>query len=258
MVKRTYLHKRYIKNNPLIKCHCGCGLTRVKFDKNGVERKYMGGHTSRRNIITIPNHCNDLAWFLGVLCGDGHISLKSTKRVSLGVTSKDFVLKFKNSGEKLFNIKSGPIKQLKRVNKNWNPIYQVRFGSETMVDYFGDFRCEPIKWVETIKKKHSWIFNDENYIVYFLLGLFDSEGHVSFNKKYGYKFCLSIKPIEGRILIKKLFNKIGFDIKIDRDGIVFYSIKTIKSFLVKYPFFVSCVYNKREERLEKIRKYVKQ
>lgn len=45
------LDKDYLKrlkfNPELVPCACGCGKMRLRFDVNGIERRYIRGHSSR-------------------------------------------------------------------------------------------------------------------------------------------------------------------------------------------------------------------
>lgn len=42
-----YLERRDNPENELIDCACGCGYKRMRFDKNGIERRYIVGHHMR-------------------------------------------------------------------------------------------------------------------------------------------------------------------------------------------------------------------
>ncbi len=44
----TKEHLNRIKSEPvLVRCACGCGEWRVRYDKNGIKRRYIKGHVAR-------------------------------------------------------------------------------------------------------------------------------------------------------------------------------------------------------------------
>jgi intein-encoded DNA endonuclease-like protein len=116
---------------------------------------------------------SNLAYILGVIEGDGHIS--PTKNIiKLDVADKEFCEEFKRNMSKIgFN--DNKIYEIIPKNKNYKYRYGLVYRSKGFVDfYFKNITCNS-------KKKYEWYSKNLNEVslqIQFLRGMFDSEGCV--------------------------------------------------------------------------------
>jgi len=153
----------------------------------------------------------DLAYILGVLMGDGHLS---QRRTVLSAIDKEFVENFKDSLER------------------WSK-YKARFFSRN-IKVSGKIKRRKIQWVcyldsvEIEKFLKSFNISDlrkPEYKVYFIRGFFDSEG--SFSKDYE---LIAYNKDYGKVkFVNKLLNDLGLDNRIKK-----YTVKNIKDDSILY------------------------
>ena len=89
----------------------------------------------------------ELAYILGVIYGDGHVSIKQ-RRVILSATDKDFVLNFRDNLEKWSNFKARFYKRDIKTNetiKNRKSQYVSYIDSIEASKFFNDFNLNLIK-----------------------------------------------------------------------------------------------------------------
>lgn len=111
----------------------------------------------------------ELAYILGVIYGDGHVSIKQ-RRVILSATDKDFVLNFRDNLEKWSNFKARFYKRDIKTNetiKNRKSQYVSYIDSIEASKFFNDFNLNLIK------------NSDDKIKINFIKGFFDSEGSIS-------------------------------------------------------------------------------
>ncbi len=155
----------------------------------------------------------ELAYVLGVINGDGHVS---QRRIILSAIDKDFVKNFKNNLDK------------------WSR-YSSRFFSRT-IKTDDKIRNRKIQWVcylDSVKIEgfiKNFDYNnlkDINHKIQFIKGFFDSEG--SFSKDYELiaynKDYAKLKLISGFL----------FDLGLD-NRIKTYTVKNINNELIKYHY----------------------
>ncbi len=200
------------------------------------------------NVKPILNNKIDknLAYILGVLFGDGHLS---QGRIILSATDKDFVENFKNKLEK------------------WSK-YDTRIYSRN-IKVSGKIKKRKIQWAcyldsveigKFLKKIAINNLKEKQHKVSFLRGFFDSEG--SFSKDYELitynKDLEKMKQVSKFLGDLKLDNRIkGYTVKnINGKKILYYYLKVIgKSrylFYQRVGFSIQRKQNKMEEWVQKI------
>jgi DNA-binding transcriptional regulator WhiA len=183
---------------------------RARGQRLGLSRREFANLKSRKDV-KLPKPSNKLAWFLGVLAGDGYVTPLKNKsnsyHVGLITISKEFATKFNRIGEKLFGIKpTWSSYKAYKLNSKWRNYYACRFLSKTLAEYFGNWYEN--SWPETLNSKFSWVIKDENYLANFLSGYFDSDGNIRKNYSRAYRIYIAIKKQETQIYIKNLFSKL--------------------------------------------------
>ena len=114
----------------------------------------------------------ELAYVLGVVYGDGHVSIKQ-RRIILGVTDEDFALKFKSKLEKWSSFKARFKKRIKKTD------YKVKSRKPQYLCYIDSI--EASKFIE--KFDLNLIKNSQNiFKTKFIKGFFDSDGCVNKNR----------------------------------------------------------------------------
>lgn len=112
------------------------------------------------------------AWVIGVLCGSGSVK---RRMISLARTRKkedhEFVAQFKYYFEIAFEI-NGKLKPIEK-HTNIGIIFQAFDRSVSVA--LGDLKKD--SWLNTVRKSHSWILEREDYLISFLKGFFEANGH---------------------------------------------------------------------------------
>lgn len=165
------------------------------------------------------NPSTPLSYILGVLLGDGSAfkykhGNGSSYMVQLQVVDPSFA---KNFTEELkligMNPKTQKIKNQRYTNGH---IYQVQAYSKVFVDWFSKLSIQDIK---------SLISKEKNFVINFLKGFFDSEGHFGIYKNAFYKngkkytyiqwYCnMTNTDIQLLKMIKDLIETIGLNSKV--------------------------------------------
>lgn len=134
----------------------------------------------------------NLAYLCGVILGDGHIH-KNGYRIELLVKDKDFAESFKTAAQKWCGIKP-------KMNKN--RYFVVSINSVCASKFISNNFDAIIKNITKI--------DNEEIIISFLKGLYDSEGSAYYDKKRGISH-LSLRMTDRHTIdvVKLLLNKIG-------------------------------------------------
>jgi len=200
--------------------------------------------------INIPRMSRKLAWWIGVIKGDGYVHEKDYY-IKLEVKDKDFRDKWAKIGSDVFEIE--PKLHERKIKSNF--YYSASFNSKLIVLYlkenFGLFG--KYKWNVPMKIKKS-----ERKIKFgFLSGLFDAEGSfksnlsvtlVSVNKEAvkDLKKILDEIGIESRTRIEKRTNRIN--------SYAIISISSFKNLLMFAEEINFTIYRKRERLFDYITK----
>lgn len=140
----------------------------------------------------------DLAYFLGVLAGDGSVFELSngSYKIVLACKDKEMIEAFKSIGEEKFGINAREGVQ----RQNGKKYYRVDFCSKDFGDYLGDWGW--CSWTARIHGEFSWI--KEDYPENFLSGLFDAEG-----TRTDRAIRIYCQNVEGLEVIRELLEMIG-------------------------------------------------
>lgn len=180
-IKGLYLAKELppYKIAKIMKCDTVTIFNRLrKMDvkiRNHSESHLLSNYTGIKEV-KIVGLTPEKAYVLGVLCGDGWVTLSKSYRIGLSVKDKDFAMKFVESLKKSYGVKCAIYRRLRK-NKNWNAQYTVSFSSKRAcqdVSSYGTFNC--VDWRVPKQILNS---SDKQVIGYFLRGFYDSEGHVN-------------------------------------------------------------------------------
>jgi len=151
-------------------------IRRVPIDEyKRIVKKHMKRFEERKRIKKIrrPELTKDLAWWVGVVKGDGNVNSKNGF-IRLGVREREFRDKWASVGRLLFGIEP----KVRDFIKDKKPFYQAQFNSIKLVEYlkenFGFFG----RYIWNIPNKVK--SNKPDILFGFLRGLFDSEGSMKF------------------------------------------------------------------------------
>ena len=172
--------------------------------------------------IQIPLPSRDLAWFLGVVAGDGHVRSLSDKTkkysVVLGSVSPEFESAFYNIAKQLFEIEGKRYKAFRYKLKNkWRPYYVCELTSKNLVAFLGDWK-ETI-WPKTLKEKFPWILRNTDLIASFIGGFFDSEGNVRRHWTKSYRIYIAIKYPDIQRLVGNMLTQLGLNYSVYSNGL---------------------------------------
>lgn len=202
----------------------------------------------------------NLAYILGVVYGDGHVSVKQ-RRVILAATDKEFVLNFKNKLE------------------NWSG-FKVRFFTRLIKldEYIKNRKIQYVSYIDSVEASkflknfnlNIIKFSEDKTKCAFVKGFFDSEGTVlkidTHSKNVGLG-CSNTK-IKLIFLIKTLLESLEMESKINvtktrpirthPGNRPFYKLWIHKrENVIKFHSLIGFNINRKQERLEKQINYIK-
>jgi len=163
----------------------------------------------------------DLAYIIGVVCGDGHAEVKKGNKgrrhfIFLAAKDKEFVEEFAIRVARVLN------RPRPNVRVNSRGLYYVQVESKTL--------CELLKKPIDIEKIRKFVEHCEKCMGMFLRGFFDSEGCIS---KEGY-ITLSNTDYELLTYVQRLLNRLGIEATGPRpkrrQGTVFHDPRTEKQY----------------------------
>jgi DNA-binding transcriptional regulator WhiA len=138
-------------------------------------------YRNQRSDIIIPNHSNDLAEFIGIMLGDGHLSHFQTT-VTLG--SKE--ISYAQYVGELMKYLFGSMAHISLQNKEYRIVY---IGSTQITDWL---QVEGLVFnkVKSQVDVPNWIFEKDTYMERFIRGFFDTDGSV-YELKYGIQISFT-------------------------------------------------------------------
>ncbi len=154
------------------------GLGRRNRSSAAKEGVKAGRILIKKNLIPKSLKLNeDLAYILGVLCGDGYMDYSNDRRthyIGLSATDKEFVDNFKSVLHNYFKIK--PTNEFRKSRKiNWRDQYITRMCSKEACDFINKLgRFGKFEW----NIPEAIMNSDNNLRIFFLKGFFDSEGEI--------------------------------------------------------------------------------
>jgi len=141
---------------------------------------------NKRNDIFVPQRYSaNLSEFIGVMLGDGHLTLTQVT-VTLGTKEDSYAHYLAKLVKKLFKITP---KIIKREDK-YNILY---FGSVVVVDWLMSMGLVLNK-VKSQVRVPSWIFGSKCFVKRFLRGFFDTDGSV-YKLKFGVQVAFTNRSL---------------------------------------------------------------
>jgi hypothetical protein len=194
-LKRKICHKfwnnleiKYLTDNynkiPAIKIAKYLNRTKVSVLKmaNGlglfINRKY---HIPKYNECFFESWSNELAWLVGIVISDGHISdINNGKFIRIKMCDLDVIEKIKFITDYSGDI----IKHIPR-NPKYKISYNISLYGESVWNFFTQLGMDNHK---SYTAKFP-INIPEDYIIHVIRGIFDGDGSLYINKKTGYPFA---------------------------------------------------------------------
>jgi DNA-binding transcriptional regulator WhiA len=136
-------------------------------------------YLKKRTHVRFPSKSEDLAEFIGIMLGDGHISHFQVV-VHLGTKEKSYALHVSTLMDRLFEVKS-KISTRKTGHKD------VYFGSVDVVKWLMDEHGLVHNKVKSQASIPNWIYTDPLFVTGCTRGLFDTDGSV-----YALRFGIQI------------------------------------------------------------------
>lgn len=167
----------------------------------------------KRGELNFPDFSDQLAEFVGIMLGDGHIS-SGQIRISLNsITDKKYSLYIETLLKSLFKVSPGFSRR-----KNQQAL-DVFISSVDLIDYLerkGLFVTNKVKYQVDVP---SWIFDKDSYQKSFLRGFLDTDGSI-----YKLKFGVQIGFCNRSIPLLRSTRKILFDLGYHPSNISSYKI----------------------------------
>ena len=130
---------------------------------------YLKENYTNKRTLKINGYTDELAEFIGIMCGDGHVSDEQVF-VFLGNKSDDYGDYVRSLFKKVFKYE---LKAIKRDNK-----YLVLYaGFRELVKFLMEMGFVKNKVKEQIRVPR-WIFTNKNFMDAFIRGFFDTDGSV--------------------------------------------------------------------------------
>lgn len=184
------------------------------------QAKAVRGTANRRFKEGWDKPSQDLAYFLGALCSDGHIR-KYAFVIDQKIENKMFLDEVNKVVGNVFGL-FGKF-SIERRKWIWNGVekekdyVELRICSDQFSNNLG-FCGDKGEWGDVLKEKFLWIFDDD-YFWSFIGGLYDGDGSINgkIMEKEGKMvvynvISIAIKPKRTRGLIKSEMVKRGFDV----------------------------------------------
>lgn len=217
----------------------------ARANRLGLNRRRYAAKMQQKKI-KIPSPSKELAWFLGVLAGDGYVSSlrdkSKTYKASLTSVSKEFVGRFVRIGRVLFGIQPSLRTYKKyKLKGRWREYHECSFISKAMVVFLGDWREN--SWFETLTNRFNWVWDDKHCISAFLGGFFDSDGSIIYNKeKYVRRVSFAILNKNAQTTIEKMLGELGIKCQVYWKGIQIDGKGNVQKFAMHIE---SCISRKR-------------
>lgn len=186
---------------------------------------------------------SELAWLVGVVLSDGHISnIKVGKYVWVKMCDKDVLDKIK-----IILRYKGSVRPCKREKPHYKKPYIIVVGGKKIWQFFSNLGMDNYK-----SHNAKWpIGLPEKYYDHFLRGLFDGDGSIFFNRN-SYPFA---RICGTRHLVESIARYINLHYTIHHN-------KTKTNYIIQYTgnrakVFLNFIYEKSEEDIRMDRKYKK-
>lgn len=159
------------------------------------------GYLNKRKGVNIPSFSRNLAEFIGVMLGDGHIS-NTQIWISSGENEKEYHRYLINLAESLFSVR---MKSIKRTHKAAIALYM---GSVEIVQFLLRMGLVHNKVREQVQIP-PWIMKKHEYAKGFLRGFFDTDGSV-YKLRFGVQMGFCNRSLPLLFGTKSLLDSLGY------------------------------------------------
>ncbi len=171
----------------------------IRLNISIIKDKKAGFNNKRSDVLIPKKYTDDLAEFVGVLLGDGHIA---PTQITVTLGKKDeFIPYVKKLIKRIFGIEA-------RNTKSKDGDTTIYFGSVEAVRYFLKMGLVAHK-VKSQVDIPKWIFKKRKFMRRVLRGLFDTDGSV-YKLRFGTQvsFCNHSRPLIDSV--KRILHSLGF------------------------------------------------
>lgn len=157
-------------------------------------------YRNRRNDIHLPDQSIQLAEFLGIMLGDGHISHFQTI-VTLGTKELPYVRYVQELMQELFKVKA-------TISIKRSGYRDVYIGSTLITKWLKEQGLVENKVAAQVGVPE-WIMSDKKYMKAFARGFFDTDGSV-YNLRFGIQISLTNRSAPLLIALQDMLRKLGY------------------------------------------------
>lgn len=159
-------------------------------------------HRNRRNDIRLPEQSVQLAEFLGIMLGDGHISHFQTI-VTLGTKELAYVQYVQALMQELFKVKA-------TISIKKSGYRDVYIGSTLITKWLKEQGLVQNKVAAQVGVPE-WIMSDEKYMKAFARGFFDTDGSV-YNLRFGIQISFTNRSAPLLVALQDMLRKLGYKV----------------------------------------------
>ncbi len=159
-------------------------------------------YSNRRNDVCLPKKSVELAEFLGIMLGDGHISHFQTI-VTLGTKELAYVQYVQALMQSLFKVSA-------TISIKKSGYRDVYIGSTLITKWLRDQGLVSNK-VATQVGVPKWIMSNKKYMRAFARGFFDTDGSV-YALRFGIQISLTNKSAPLLLALQDMLRKLGYQV----------------------------------------------
>ena len=164
------------------------------------QRSKKSGFNKQRSDIHLPHNSVELAEFIGIMLGDGHISHFQTV-VTLGSKEERYVVYVASLMRKLFGV--SPKLLLRK-----DGYREVYIGSVLITTWLKKQGLVSHK-VKSQVRVPRWIFKREKYMASCLRGFFDTDGSI-YKLRFGFQISLTNKSLLLLLDLRNMLKMLGY------------------------------------------------
>jgi len=191
----------------------------LQHNKKGIQEGKIRRYENAENYLENINHSKDYGYILGVLCGDGFITIMGD-RGSIGIktTNKSFRDSFCKCLESVFNKKTKKLERFENktigkykyenVKYYEGFLHSVHIG-KSLIKKFGEFKEDKWNIFNGIRKEES-----KEFLKGIAQGFFDSEGSIYKKDERRKAIDMSSKNKVGLDGIRKILEVLGIETKL--------------------------------------------
>lgn len=204
---RGQLHKLYVvENKPISEIAAQLNIAQAtvfdrlqRFDIKTTPKKKLK-YCNKRNDVRLPKQSVQLAEFLGIMLGDGHISHFQTI-VTLGTKELPYVQYVQKLMQELFKVKA-------TISVKKSGYRDVYIGSTLITKWLKEQGLVENKVAAQVGIPE-WIMSDKKYMGAFARGFFDTDGSV-YSLRFGIQISLTNRSAPLLLALQDILRKLGY------------------------------------------------